>query len=112
MKSLIASRFAGEDKRLKNLIKALAEDYGRREAILLSGDISRRMRMEYAYLNSKILDGALEIADARLAPIFIKEIGEGVGYAKSEIDCMSEVTYKNYKTEISANIARKLYLWE
>ena len=45
-----------------------------------------------------------------LAEIFIKEIGNSVGYAKSEAAYMSEGTYKAYKSLAKKNIVRKLYL--
>ena len=102
-------------KRKKNdtltaLARALCADYERRKSLINAGGISRRVRMEYVYLNSRIVEAAGEICGARFAEVFIKEIGEGKGYAYSSIDCMSEVTYKNYKSSICDNIIRKLYL--
>ena len=108
----IAKRWQGEDPGLKKLIAAISYDYERRADLLATGTPSRRVRMELAYLNSKILDAAAEIVGTRLASTFIDELGGGIGYAKSAVDCMSEVTYKKYKAEVACNIARKLYLFE
>ena len=110
--SKLSERWAKEPQSLKKLIRAVAEDYERRSVKLISGTPSRRMRMEYAYLNSKIYEGALEIVGPILADTFIREIGGGVGYAKSAVDCMSEATYKKCKGDITCNIAKKIYLWE
>ncbi len=66
--------------------------------------------MEYRYLNAMIAEAAVEAVGERLAPDFIREIGEETGYAKSAIDCLSEGTYKSYKSLVLHNIARKLHL--
>ena len=111
-KSLQLNRWAKEGQGIKRLIRAQAEDFKRRGLILEGGNLSRRLRMEYAYLNSKIYEGAAEIIGPRFAETFIEEIGGGVGYAKSAVEFLSEAAYKEYKTEIVCNIAKKLYLWE
>lgn len=99
-----------EKKSLDNLVRALAADYMRRQRIIREGQPARRVRMELLYLNSKIYESACEICAPTLADVFIKEIGEGVGYAKSSVECVSETTYKLYKSKIMGNIAKKLYL--
>lgn len=95
---------------LPKLIRALCADYERRKIHIFEGDLPRRVRMEYSYLNSRIFDAAGEICGAAAAERFIKEIGEGIGYAYTELDGYSESTYKCYKAEILANIAKKLHL--
>lgn len=57
-----------------------------------------------------ISEAAAEIVGAACAETFIKEIGKSIGYAKSEVDFMSEVTYKKYKGEVKYNIGRKLHI--
>ena len=66
--------------------------------------------MEYRYVNYRIEEGALEICPPNCVDKFIDEIAMHRGYANSDIDCMSEVTYKRQKQEIKYNIARKLHL--
>ena len=92
------------------LIIALCRDYGRRRRLIEEADISRRVRMELVYLNGKIFDAAAEACGVHLAEIFIKEIGNSIGYAHSEAAYMSEGTYKAYKNLAKRNIVKKLYL--
>ena len=96
---------------LDGLVRALCADYARREEIILRRDAQRRVDNELRYLNFKILDAASEIVGEAHAQIFISEIGSFVGFAKSDIDCMCEGTYKKYKTLVKQNIAKKLYLF-
>ena len=100
------------EKSLNLLIKALAYDYDRRDGLLKSGEVSRRVRMEFIYLNSRILEAAESIVGEPFAMKYIKEIGSSIGYAKIEIDCIGEVGYKRNKSEIVTMIGRKLYLTE
>jgi hypothetical protein len=95
---------------LTAIAKALCADYERRKNCVNDQTVSRRVRMEYVYLNNKLIEAAGEICGARFAEAFINEIGGGIGYAYSEVECMSETTYKNYKSSICDNIIRKLYL--
>lgn len=95
---------------LDKLVVALLSDYKRREDAILSRSFSKRTQMEYRYINYRIEEGALEICPANCAIKFIDEIATRRGYANSDIDCMSEVTYKRQKQEIKYNIARKLHL--
>ena len=95
---------------LDGLVTALCADFARREELLRHGDLSRRVECELRYLNAKIIDATLEICDDSELDGFITEIGSSVGYARSTLSHMSEVTYKNRKREIKNNIAQKLYL--
>ena len=98
---------------LEGLIIALCRDHARRVREIESGYVSRRTLAELRYLNIKLLTAAAEIAGERNAEAFIREIGEGIGYAKSDLmERMSEVSYKRYKAFIKENIAKKLHLAE
>lgn len=100
-------------KSLTLLVKALCADYPRRARIIAkngSDRRSRRLAMECAYFNRRIFEAVSEITGADLAEIFIREIGEGTGYAKSEVTVLSESVYKEYKREARAAIAKKLHL--
>jgi hypothetical protein len=95
---------------LDALVSALCLDYARRREAIEKKSVGRRCETEYKYYNYFIFDAAAEIVGERLAERYISDIGEHIGYAKTEIDCVSEVTYKNYKRMIMDNIARKLHL--
>lgn len=95
---------------LDTLVSALCADYSRRSELIRSGSISRRVETELRYLNAKIVDATLELCEDYELEGFITEIGSSVGYARSTLSHMSEVTYKNRKKEIKNNIAQKLYL--
>ena len=95
---------------LDTLVSALCADYSRRSELIRSGSISRRVETELSYLNAKIVDATLELCEDFELEGFITEIGSSVGYARSTLSHMSEVTYKNRKREIKNNIAQKLYL--
>lgn len=95
---------------LDALVVALCRDYVRREVAISNRAVSKRTDTEYRYLNFRIFEAAAEIVGERLAYAYICEIGGMVGYAKSEIDCMSEGTYKTYKRLIIENIAKRLHL--
>lgn len=94
------------------IIIALCADYPRREKIILSGNATYRVIMEYRFLNYRIFNAASEVAGYRDAKAFIKEIGEGSGYTASELWRMSESLYKQRKREVKRNIARRLCLYE
>lgn len=95
---------------LDTLIIALCLDYGRRQRAIEEHSVTKRTDTEFRYYNFKIFDAAAEIVGERFAVRYIEEIGERVGYAKSSLDCVSEITYKNYKRMIKDNIAKKLHL--
>ena len=101
-----------KEKSLKELIRAECLDYFRREEELKRRDLARRVRMEFAYLDSKIEDAVRSVVGDALCEVFIKEIGENVGYAKSAVYCYSERIYKERKRECIQKIAEKLYLSE
>ncbi len=94
---------------LDRLIVALCADYERRARLIREGGIPLRMLSELSYLNMKILEGAEEEA-CYDGMVFISEIGARVGYVNSELDFMSESTYKRRKAEVKQSIAKKLYL--
>lgn len=95
---------------LDALVRALCRDFSRRTAALERGGATRRTLAELRYLNIIIADAAAEIVGERAAPLYISEIGDEVGYAKSRVDDVSEVTYKRYKQLVKANIAKRLHL--
>ena len=95
---------------LDALVVALCLDYDRRADAIARSSASHRTDTEYRYLNFKIFDAVAEISGDLLASAYINEIGRHIGYAKSEIDSVSEVTYKNYKRLMKENIAKKLHL--
>lgn len=95
---------------LDTLVIALCFDYRRRQKAILERSVAKRTDTEYRYYNFKIFDAAAEIVGERFAERYIEEIGNRVGYAKTAIDCVSEITYKNYKRLIKDNIAKKLHL--
>ena len=94
------------------LIVALCLDYPRRKSEILTCKLSRRTDIEFRYINSRMYDAAAEIVGEELAEIYIKEIGEKIGYAYSSVEDVSEVTYKVYKRRVKEAIARRLYLAE
>lgn len=92
------------------LISALCLDYWRRQKAIEERMVTPRTDTEFRYYNFKIFDAAAEIVGERFATIYINDIGRRVGYAKTELNCVSEVTYKGYKRMIKDNIAKKLHL--
>ena len=94
---------------LNMLLVAFCRDYFSRKAVIESGKCSRRTRMEYEYINGRIADATREIVGDYFE-VFIKEIGESIGYTHSRVDNLCENLYKQYKKEVKINIARKLHL--
>ena len=99
----------GIESSLDRLVVALCADYERRARLIREGGIPLRMLSELSYLNMKILEGAEEEAYCD-GMVFISEIGAKVGYVNSELDFMSESTYKRRKAQVKQSIAKKLYL--
>ena len=95
---------------LDSLVKALCADYPRREKIILSAVADTRVDNELRYLNYKIFSAVSEIVGEAHAPIYINEIGNSIGYAKSKLYSYSEGLYKHYKWLIKKNIAKHLHL--
>ena len=98
------------DKSLEGLIVALCADFGRRQKEIKEKALPKRVLLEYKFLNLRILEGAIEAVGTRNALLFIDEIGTRRGYAKSEIDDLSEAAYKKRKAEAKISIAKKLCL--
>lgn len=96
---------------LDMLVVAFCKDYFERKAVILSDNVSRRTRMEYEYINSRISNAAMEVVGDDFE-IYIREIGEAVGYANSKIEGISENTYKHRKRSVKLNIAKKLHLMD
>ena len=92
------------------LVVALCADYERRRHAINQRTVSHRTEMEYRYLNFKVYNAAAEVVGAHSAPMMINEIGAKKGYAKSDMDEVSEKTYKRKKREIKLNIAKMLHL--
>ena len=92
------------------LISALCNDYFRRKEAIEQKSVTKRTDTEFRYYNFKIFDAVSEIAGEKYAETYINEIGKRIGYAKSELYFLSEVTYKKYKKLIKENIAKKLHL--
>ena len=99
-----------ETRSLEILVCALCLDFRRRAEAIKNKSVSRRTETEFKYYNYKMLDAAAEVVGERFAEIYIYEIGNNVGYAKTAVDCVSEVTYKQYKQRIRENIIRELHL--
>ena len=66
--------------------------------------------MQYRYLNYKLYNAACEVAGEDDALLYLEEIGDGTGYANTELLDVSEATYKSIKREVKINIARALNL--
>ncbi len=92
------------------VVNALCLDYFRRRDAITGHTASHRTETEFKYLNYKIFDASAEIVGEMFAEIYIREVGGGVGYAKSDDIAVSESTYKRYKRLIRDNIAKKLHL--
>ena len=94
---------------LDGLIVALCRDTARREHQISREDVSRRTKTELRYISYKINEAAREVVGDDYMK-YIREIGESVGYAKSQVGDISEAAYKLKKAEIKLCIARKLHL--
>ena len=92
------------------LVISLCLDYSRRQKAIEARSATKRVDTEFRYFNFKMFDAAAEIVGDSRAEAYIEEIGRKIGYAKSEMYEVSEVTYKNYKRMIKENIAKKLHL--
>ena len=92
------------------MVVALCADYERRQGAITERSVTHRTEMEYRYLNFKLLSAAEEIVGVARAEAMIREIGNRVGYAYSELYDVSEVSYKKKKQEVKTNIAKRLHL--
>ncbi len=95
---------------LEEIVRALCADYTRRALVIECRSAPFNVIMEYRFLNYRIMNAALEIAGPRDARGFIKDIGEEIGYAATDLWLLSEKEYKHRKTEVKQNIARRLSL--
>lgn len=95
---------------LEAIVCALCADYPRRADIISRKAAPYNVIMEYRFLNYRIMNAAIEIAGSRDALFFIKDIGENVGYAASDLFVLSEAVYKERKKEVRDNIAKRLSL--
>ncbi len=94
-----------------SLVIAHCRDYRRRAAAIEERSMPRRVDNELRYYNFKIYDAVASVVGEGRAEAFIREIGDRIGYAKSEfMDEMSECTYKEVKRRIKDTIAAALYL--
>ena len=98
-------------KATDKLIVALCADYFRRKRLVDRKLASYTVIMECRYLNYRILDAACSIVGCNNAEKFIREIGEGIGYAESCMEEISESVYKEKKREVKWAIARRLSLY-
>ena len=95
---------------LDSLVCALCRDYPRQREAIEKGTAEKRVDTEYRYYCFKIYDAVAEIVGERLAELFIKEIGNRIGYAKSELYYYSEKYYKETKLRVKLNVAKRLHL--
>ena len=95
---------------LDEVIIALCADYSRRAEVISRRNAPYNVIMEYRFLNYRILNAAAEIAGSRDAMFFVKDIGNNIGYAESDLFVLSETVYKERKKEVKENIARRLSL--
>ena len=95
---------------LDMLVVALCRDYERRRRILQDPKTAFRTAAELRYINFKIHDATLEIVGEEDAELYIKEIGERIGYAYSAVSDVCERTYKTRKRAVMTNIAKRLHL--
>ena len=92
------------------LVVALCADFARRKRILERKTSSYPVIMECRFLNYRMLDAAAEIVGESLAEVFIREIGERVGYSSTNLTHLSESVYKARKIEVKEAIAKRLCL--
>lgn len=98
------------DNGLEEIIKSLCADFTRRDLVIKCRNAPFNVIMEYRFLNYRIMNAAIEIVGTRDARAFIKDIGEETGYADTDLWLLSEVVYKERKSEVKCNIARRLSL--
>ena len=94
----------------KAVVRALCLDYPRRRDIIENHTAKGRVENEMKYYNYKIFDAVAEVIDEKMVENLISDIGERRGYIYSEINSISETTYKIRKQEAVYNIAKGLYL--
>lgn len=95
---------------VRMIVEALCADFDRRREAIRIGGVKRRTDTEFRYLNAKIINACSTAVGDELYEGFIYEIGARIGYAHSELDFLSESTYKKYKRRAMCAIARELHL--
>ena len=95
---------------LTELVCALCKDYSRRNGLMSCNSTSRRVKNELVYINMRVFEAVSEIVGSECAEVMIYDIGNSIGYAKTELYCFSEGSYKKYKREAVQNIAKRLFL--
>lgn len=95
---------------LERIIKSLCADYTRRALVIECRNAPFNVIMEYRFLNYRIMNAAIEIAGPRDARGFIKDIGDEIGYAATDLWLLSENEYKQRKSQVKHNIAKRLSL--
>ena len=98
------------DRLIADIVIALCADFFRRRTAIEEKSVSHRTDTEYRYLNFKIHDACAGVVGEELCDSFIRFIGGRIGYAKCDLDIMSEVTYKRYKHRATVAIALSLHL--
>ena len=93
------------------LIVAICRGFRTRAHAIEEKSFTRRTLMEYEYLNRQLVEAASDIVGDE-CEIYINEIGEKIGYAYSEIECISEAEYKRRKKEVKLSIAKRLHLMD
>ena len=97
-----------KEKNLSDIVIALCADYERRNSVIKDKSERERVISEYLYINSKLFGAAAEIAGPEQAERYINDIGNAIGYARTEVEDVSEGTYKKMKSEIKENMYRRL----
>ena len=98
-------------KTTEGLVVALCADFGRRKRLIERKSAPYSVIMECRFLNYRMLDAAIQVAGERDAEIFIRDIGEGKGYASTDLYILSERVYKDRKAEVKIGIAKRLLLF-
>lgn len=110
MEKRLRRRDKNAERLVDDIIIALCADYDRRKCAIRENSVSRRVRMEYLYINTRMFSAASEAVGHSCAEKLIYEIGKKVGYANSELEHLSELSYKAVKQRAKRRIARELYL--
>ena len=110
MEKRIRRRDKNAERLVDDIVIALCADYERRKCAIRENSVPKRVRMEYLYINARMLTAAAEAVGQACAEKLIYEIGKKVGYANSELEHLSELSYKAVKQRAKRRIARGLYL--
>lgn len=104
------NKVRAQEDSLDMLVVALCRDYERRKKIISDPRTAFRTAAELRYINFKIHDAVCEIVGEEAAQIYVREIGERIGYAYSSVTDACERTYKTRKRAVMTNIAKRLHL--